>query len=60
MRLKIVNSVVIMGEIGCGKTRKLKFFNDHHLIPFVGDKMKHLIHFRIPGATTAEDIENIN
>jgi hypothetical protein len=59
MRLKSGSPVVIMGETGCGKTRKIKFFSDLHLIPSMGDKMKHLIHFKIHGGTTAEDIEKV-
>ena len=59
MRLKSGNPVVIMGETGCGKTRKIKFFSDLHLMPSMGEKMKHLIHFKIHGGTTAEEIEKI-
>jgi hypothetical protein len=44
-----------MGETGCGKTRILKFFSDLHLRS--RNTLKHLLHVKIHGGTTAEEIE---
>ena len=55
MRLRCNNPVIIMGETGCGKTRKVKFFSDLHLRPAVMN-IQHLIHVKIHGGTTAEEI----
>ena len=56
MRLRCNNPVVIMGETGCGKTRKVKFLSDLHLRNKTVMHLKHLIHVKIHGGTTSEDI----
>ena len=55
MRLRSNSPVIIMGETGCGKTRILKFFSDLHLRS--RNTLKHLLHVKIHGGTTAEEIE---
>ncbi|CAF0704523.1 unnamed protein product [Brachionus calyciflorus] len=57
MRLRCNNPVVVMGETGCGKTRKLKFYSDLHVSPRKRNDVKHLIHFKVHGGTTYEEIE---
>lgn len=56
MRLRCGNPVVIMGETGCGKTRKVKFLSDLHLRSKKVMQLKHLIHVKIHGGTTSEEI----
>jgi hypothetical protein len=58
MRLKCGRPVVIMGETGCGKTRKIKFYADLNLNPRMVN-YQNLIHFKVHGGTTAEDIERV-
>lgn len=59
LRLRCGNPVVIMGETGCGKTRKIKFFSDLHVPARLREnkQFRHLIHFKIHGGITADDIE---
>lgn len=56
LRLRCNHPVIIMGETGCGKTRKVKFFSDLHVNPRLRT-LTHLIHFKIHGGITAADIE---
>ena len=52
LRLACDIPVVIMGETGCGKTRLIQFFTNLHK----GDLAKNLLHVKIHGGTTADDI----
>ncbi len=56
MRLRSNTPVIIMGETGCGKTRKIKFYSDLHVSPRIPN-FRHLIHFKIHGGITYENIE---
>lgn len=60
MRLRTRSPVIIMGETGCGKTRKIKFYSSLHYD--AKDKKnadyKHLIHFKIHGGVTYQDIQD--
>jgi E3 ubiquitin-protein ligase RNF213 len=57
MRLRSNSPVIIMGETGCGKTRILKFFSDLHLRNTKANSLKHLLHVKIHGGTTAAEIQ---
>ena len=53
LRLACDIPVVIMGETGCGKTRLIQFFTNLHR----GELNKNLLHVKIHGGTTADDIK---
>ena len=58
MRFRCNLPVVITGETGCGKTRLMKFFSDLHLDRKIQNShLVHLIHFKIHGGITAQDIQ---
>ena len=47
--------VIVMGETGCGKTSLVKYFSRLHM----SDNIKKLlVHFKIHGGVTAQDIKN--
>ena len=58
MRFACDLPVVVMGETGCGKTRLIKFYSDLYQIPKV-DNLQHIIHFKVHGGITAQEIERV-
>lgn len=56
LRFKANNPVVIMGETGCGKTSLVKYFGFLNLRSRQ-DQKRNLIHVKIHGGTTAQQIE---